>query len=221
MRILVISAHPDDEVLGPGGSILAHTRRGDDVTILLACCGPNLRYDHAGTEALMEVSRQVGRALGAREVVFGPLPDQGLDTLSLPAVARPIEEIVKRVQPHAVWTHSPADINRDHRILAEAVMVAGRPFAAPGLGAIHCFETPSSTEWGGPPAGLPPFVANRFVDIGAVLQAKLDAFDRYTSEVRDWPHPRSRQALEHRARYWGSLAGLEAAEAFSVVREIG
>jgi LmbE family N-acetylglucosaminyl deacetylase len=190
------------------------------VTIYLACCGTNLRYAQAETDALIDVSRRVGVLLGAREVVFGSLPDQGLDTLSLPDVARPLEEALRRFNPDAIWTHHPGDINRDHRILSEAVMVAARPFAAPGVRAIQCFETPSSTEWGGPVAGLPPFLPNRFIDITPVLERKLDACALYTSETRPWPHPRSRQALEHRARHWGSLVGVEAAEAFSVVREI-
>lgn len=221
MRILVISAHPDDEVLGPGGSILAHARRGDEVTILLACCGSNLRYEPSEAAALIDVSRAVGRQLGARDVIFGSLPDQGLDTLSLPEVARPIEEIVSRVAPQEIWTHFPGDINRDHRILAEAVGVAARPCAAAGLRRLQYFETPSSTEWGGPAAGLPPFAPNRFVDISGTLNEKIAAFALYRSELRPWPHPRSAEALDAHARYWGSQVGLTAAEPFCSVREIG
>ena len=97
-------------------------------------------------------------------------------------------------------------------------MTAARPYAAAGVRTIRCFETPSSTEWG-TAAGLAPFVPNLFVDVSETLAAKLDAFDAYVSEVRPWPHPRSRQALEARARTWGSVSGLPAAEAFEVARD--
>lgn len=219
MSILVISAHPDDEVLGPGGTILRHARQGDDVTILLACCGTNLRYDSAQAGALRATSEKVARLLGARQVLFGDLPDQGLDTLTLTDVVARLERTIADVRPSAIWTHYWGDINRDHRILSEAVMVAARPYAAPTVRSIQCFETPSSTEWG-PPAGLPPFHPQRFTDITATLEAKLEAFAQYASETRPWPHPRSREALEARARAWGSVVGVSAAEAFVVAREL-
>ena len=218
MRILVVSAHPDDEVLGPGGSILARAAAGDEVSILLGCCGTNLRYGREEADRLRATSERVAEMLGARRVLFGDLPDQGLDTMTLTEVARRIEQTIAGVDPEAIWTHWWGDINRDHRVLSEAVMVAARPYAAPGVRSICCFETPSSTEWG-PPAGLDPFHPQRFVDIADVLPRKLDAFAQYTSEVRPWPHPRSREALEARARHWGSVSGLRAAEVFAVVRE--
>ncbi|HZI93270.1 MAG TPA: PIG-L deacetylase family protein [Patescibacteria group bacterium] len=218
MKILVVSAHPDDEVLGPGGSILKRAASGDDVTILLACCGTNLRYGKDEADRLRATTGKVAGMLGAKKILYGELPDQGLDLMSLPEIARVIEQTIADVDPEMIWTHYWGDINRDHRALSEAVMVAARPYAAPGVKAIHCFETPSSTEWG-PPAGLQPFHPQRFVDISAVLDRKLDAFAQYTSEVRPWPHPRSREALEARARTWGSVSGVKAAEAFVVARE--
>lgn len=218
MKILVVSAHPDDEVLGPGGSILAHARAGDEVSILLACCGTNLRYGRDEADRLRATSEKVAALLGAREVIFGDLPDQGLDSIPLTDVARTIEQTIASVEPEMIYTHFWGDINRDHRILCEAVMVAARPYAAPGVTSIHCFETPSSTEWG-PPAGLAQFHPQRFKDVSQVLQAKLDAFSLYETEVRPFPHPRSREALEARARTWGSIVGVEAAEAFVVARE--
>jgi len=220
MRLLVVSAHPDDEVLGPGGSIIRHAARGDEVTILLACCGTNLRYDPQEAGRLRATSEKVAGMLGAREVLFGDLPDQGLDRMTLTEVAARIEDTIARVDPQMIYTHFWGDINRDHRILCEAVMVAARPYAAPGVRAIHCFETPSSTEWG-PPMGLPAFHPQRFLDIGDALARKLDAFELYSSEVRPYPHPRSREALEARARAWGSVVGMTAAEAFVVARETG
>lgn len=218
MNILVISAHPDDEVLGPGGTILKHASAGDEVSILLACCGTNLRYGREEADRLKATSEKVGELLGARRVLFGDLPDQGLDTLALTDVARRIEQTIAAVDPRTIYTHYWGDINRDHRVLCEAVAVAARPYAAPGVRSLACFETASSTEWGCP-AGLPSFHPQRFVDISAHLARKLDAFSLYTSEMRPWPHPRSREALEARARAWGSVIGVEAAEAFVISRE--
>ncbi|HET9480546.1 MAG TPA: PIG-L family deacetylase, partial [Candidatus Polarisedimenticolia bacterium] len=185
--------------------------------ILLACCGSNLRYGREEADRLRATSEEVADRLGARRVLLGDLPDQGLDTMPLIDVARTIEKTIEAVDPEMIYTHFWGDINRDHRILCEAVAVAARPYAAPGVRQLHCFETPSATEWGGP-AGLAPFQPQRFVDISAVLDRKLEAFALYTSEVRPSPHPRSREALESRARTWGSVVGVESAEAFMVAR---
>jgi N-acetylglucosamine malate deacetylase 1 len=218
MKVLVIAAHPDDEVLGPGGTILRHVAAGDEVAIHIACAGTNLRYDETQAAGLLETSRAVAACLGAT-ISFGDLPDQNLDTLTLPDVERGLGEVIARESPELLLLHHPSDLNRDHRILFEAAMVAARPYSAPGIRAIHCFETPSSTEWGGPPAALPAFAPNRFVDVSSTLADKLAAFALYRTEVRESPHPRDLGALEARARTWGAAVGLAAAEPFVVVRE--
>ncbi|HEY7130829.1 MAG TPA: PIG-L deacetylase family protein [Candidatus Limnocylindrales bacterium] len=217
MKVLVIAAHPDDEVLGPGGTILRHVAAGDEVAIHVAVAGSNLRYDDAASAELYATSRAVAERLGAT-LTLGTLPDQALDTLSLPEVERVLGEVIVREDPELLLLHHPGDLNRDHRILFEAAMVAARPYAAPGVRAIHCFETPSSTEWGAP-AALPAFAPNRFVDVTATLEAKIAAFALYESEVRDAPHPRALASLEARARAWGATVGLAAAEPFVVIRE--
>lgn len=217
MNVLVVAAHPDDEVLGPGGTVLRHAKAGDEVSVLVACTGTNLRYGSTEAAALLEVTREVGELLGAR-LTLGGLPDQGLDTLSLPDVVDVVAREIAASAAEVVYVHHWGDVNRDHRILNEATAVATRPYAAPGVRAVRCFETPSSTEWG-PPSGLPPFVPNLFVDVTDTLDAKIGAFARYRSEVRPGPHPRSLDALADRARYWGSVSGLAAAEPFAVVRD--
>jgi LmbE family N-acetylglucosaminyl deacetylase len=108
-------------------------------------------------------------------------------------------------------------LNRDHRILLEAVLVASRPYAAPSVREVYLFETLSSTEWGGAPS-LPTFLPQRFVDIGKTLDLKTRALECYSREVRTWPHPRSAPGVRVRAQYWGSQVGMEAAEPFQVVR---
>lgn len=213
----MVAAHPDDEVLGPGGTILRHVKAGDEVTALIACAGTHLGYDADQTAALHDAAREAAEVLSVR-LVLGRLPDQGLDTVSLPVIVEVVDREIKESQAEVVYTHHWGDINRDHRILNEATAVATRPYAAPGVRTIRCFETPSSTEWGSP-AGLAPFVPTLFVDVTDTLDAKIEAFSRYRSEVRPEPHPRALDALADRARYWGSVSGLAAAEPFVVMRD--
>ena len=217
MNVLVVAAHPDDEVLGPGGTILRHVAAGDDVTVLIACTGTNLRYGSGRTEDLLAAARSVAELLSVR-LVLGKLPDQELDTLPLPAVVDVVDREIRAAAAEVVYVHHWGDINRDHRILCEATAVATRPYAAPGVVTVRCFETPSSTEWGSP-AGLPAFAPQLFVDVRDTVEAKIAAVARYRSEVRAAPHPRSPEALADRARYWGSLCGLPAAEPFAVLRD--
>ena len=219
MKVLVVAAHPDDEVLGPGGTLRLHSMRGDQVTAFVACCGTNLRYGTEAERKLRDASSAVGAVIGFSEVRLGDLPDQGLDTLTLTRVIDPLERLLDEIRPDVLYTHFSGDINRDHRILFEALAVAARPYAAPFLRRFVSFETPSSTEWG-PSAGQPPFNPNFFVDISATLEEKIRAFSLYQSEVRPAPHPRSAESLRARAVTWGSVVGVAAAEAFCVVREM-
>jgi len=219
VRVLVVAAHPDDEVLGPGGTLRRHALRGDEVTAFVACCGTNLRYDTEAETKLRAASSAVGAALGFREVRLGDLPDQGLDTMTLTRVIDPLEKLLGEIRPEILYTHFAGDINRDHRALYEALAVAARPYSAPFLKRFISFETPSSTEWG-PSAGHPPFDPNFFVDVSRTLDDKVRAFGLYESEVRPAPHPRSPESLRARAAAWGSAVGCAAAEAFRIVREI-
>jgi LmbE family N-acetylglucosaminyl deacetylase len=217
MNVLVVAAHPDDEVLGEGGTLVRHARAGDVITILIACTGPNLRYGPEETDRLLDASRRVATCLGASGR-FGGLPDQHLDAVTLTDVIAVVDDVMADSSAELVYVHHPGDLNRDHRILNEAVAVAARPYGRHAVRTIRCFETPSSTEWSGP-AGLERFRPNLFVDISATLDEKIDVFAEYASEVRPSPHPRALDALIARARYWGSVAGFDAAEPFVVVRD--
>lgn len=219
MKVLVVAAHPDDELLGAGGTVARRADEGDEVILAVMCEGISARYAPERHTEVLAQSEQAAKILGAKAIVHRELPDQRLDTLPLMDVIREVESLVAEYRPEVVLTHSGGDVNRDHRILSEAVLVATRPYTAPFVREILQFETPSSTEWGSI-HNLPTFEPTVFVDVAATLDRKIEAFLCYTAEVRPYPHPRSPEALRLRAQHWGSLVNRTAAEAFVVVRSL-
>jgi LmbE family N-acetylglucosaminyl deacetylase len=212
--VLAIAAHPDDEVLGCGGVLALHARSGDPVTVIIACEGESLRYGAAGVGQDSHI-RRAAEKLGVRDVRHLRFPDQALDTLRLTELIAPLEAVVREVRPRVVYCQHGGDVNRDHRLLFQAALVATRPTEA-CIGAVYAFDTASSTEWAFPQT----FVPDTWVDISATLEAKLAAMACYESELRPYPHPRSLRALEHRARALGNQVCLDAAEVFMTVRRI-
>lgn len=220
MRILVIAAHADDEALGCGGTIARHAEAGDEVAVVFVADGVESR-PAAGSGDLdrrQQAAMAATRCLGVRDTRFHLLPDNQLDSVPLLRIARIVEDEIARHCPEVIYTHSAFDLNVDHRLLAEAVVVATRPAAGAGVRAVYGFEVLSSTEWAFSSAGT--FRPQRFVDISAQLDRKCEALACYADEMRDFPHPRSEKAVRALAAYRGATAGVEAAEAFVVYREI-
>ena len=212
--ILVIAAHPDDEVLGCGGTIALHTQAGDHVTVAIVCEGESLRYGTEGVGQRSHIQRSA-QMLGVEDIRLLGFPDQRLDIITLTDLITPLERIVREAHPQVVYGQYGGDVNRDHYLLFQALLVATRPTEG-YIEAVYAFDTASSTEWAYPRT----FVPDTWVDIASTLAVKLEAMACYTSEVRDYPHPRSLKALEHRARAWGTQNCLEAAEVFMTVRRI-
>lgn len=223
--ILVVAAHPDDEVLGCGGTIACLTREGHDVYVAILGEGITSRYDQRNqadkntVEALKTCSQQVADLLGAKKLFMFDLPDNRFDTVPLLDVIKIIEGLIEKVKPKTVYTHHGGDLNIDHSIIHRATLTATRPLSGSPVKKVYAYEVPSSTEWGFGQftAG---FQANVFVDISATLEKKIEAMEIYESEARRFPHPRSPEALRALANRWGAAAGLEAAEAFELIREI-
>ncbi len=213
-RVLVIAAHPDDEVLGCGGTVALHTRAGDQVTAVIVCEGESLRYGREGVGQRSHI-QCAAEKLGVEDVRQLEFPDQRLDTLTLTEIITPLEKIVREVRPKIIYCQYGGDINRDHYLLFQALLVATRP-TEEWIEAIYAFDTASSTEWAYPRT----FAPDTWVDISSTLDIKLEAMACYTSELRPYPHPRSLKALEHRARAWGNQNCLEAAEVFMTVRRV-
>ena len=223
--VLVIAAHPDDEVLGCGGTIARLARIGHDVHIAILGEGATSRHasrDQLATEAVRTLegqSKEVARFLGAKGIHTHDLPDNLFDTVPLLQIAKLIEGAIDLIKPEVVYTHHAGDLNVDHSLTHRATLIATRPMFDSPVKDLYAYEVPSSTDWVFSNVG-PAFRPNVFVDIADTLTQKVEAMQLYESEAREFPHPRSREALVANAQRWGSVAGVYAAEAFELVRSV-
>jgi LmbE family N-acetylglucosaminyl deacetylase len=224
--ILVVAAHPDDEVLGCGGTIARHADAGDTVQVLIVAEGATSRQEQRDRgEAAQELSslahaaQTAGAILGAAGVELLDLPDNRLDSLDRLDLIKQIEQRIARHQPQVVYVHHSGDVNIDHRRLHEAVVTACRPTPGQPVLRLLSYEVASSTEWQ-PPGSGPAFQPNWFVDITAQWDRKRQALEAYAAEMRPWPHARSVETLEHLARWRGAQVGVGAAEAFCLLRQL-
>lgn len=224
--VLVIAAHPDDEVLGCGGVISRHIDNGDLVKIAIFSMGLTSRYNDNDevepykTEKLHMVQciKEAHRRLG---VTTSPVmffhPDQQFDTTALLVFIREIEGLIVKLLPNIIYTHFMGDLNQDHRIISQATITACRPKPENSVDTLLFYEVPSSTEWTTPST----FNPNYFVDIsGQCFNNKIKALEAYDLEIRDFPHPRSSINVANLAAVRGSSVGFCYAEAFMVGRQL-
>jgi len=221
MKVLVIAAHPDDEILGCGGTLARHVMEGDEVNIVIVAEGATSRQDEGreNVTALRQAASDAAVALGAQPPVFLGLLDNRLDSVDLLDIVQAIEEQARSIQPEIIYTHHGSDLNLDHHVVNRAAITAFRPLPGHTIRAIYAYETLSSTEWGTGSTG-PAFRPQHFVDITETLDTKMKALDCYQMEMRAFPHPRSNEAVTSLAKLRGSHAGVLAAEAFEVILEI-
>jgi LmbE family N-acetylglucosaminyl deacetylase len=224
--VLVVAAHPDDEVLGCGGTIARHADAGDSVIVLIAAEGLTSRQKQrdrmliSDQLSLLQIAvQQSAEVLGATSVKCLSLPDNRLDSLDRLDLIKQIEEHIGFYQPQVVYVHHAGDVNVDHRRLHEAVVTACRPTPGHPVQRLFSYEVASSTEWQ-PPGSAPPFQPNWFVDITAQWERKQQALEIYSTEMRPSPHARSLEAVEHLARWRGAQVGVAAAEAFCLLRAL-
>ena len=200
MKVLVVAAHPDDEVLGCGGMIA----RQDNHTDLLILCRRNLAH----------IIPKVGVILGIKKINLGNFPDNRFDSVPLLDIIETIEQAIRRHNPDIIYTHSETDLNIDHVLTYKAVMTACRP-GLTSVREIYSFEVLSSTEW-----STEPFAPNVFVDISSTLSKKIEAMQLYSGELKQWPHSRSIEGIVTNAAYRGMMSGMKSAEAFKLVRRV-
>lgn len=216
-RILVVAAHPDDEVLGCGGLIARLVAAGAEASVLVLT---DVTTSRAGADSVAASVRgemaQAMKVLGVTRARRLPLPDNRLDTVPLLQIVQEVEQ-ERAFDPDLVVTHAPSDLNVDHRVAHQATVTAFRPDGSKAR-RLLAFEVPSSTEWQDPQVGW--FRPNCYVDIGDTLERKLEAMRCYASELREPPHPRSIEGIAARARLRGFETCLAAAEAFQVIRDV-
>lgn len=224
-KILVIAAHPDDEILGVGATIKKHTEDGDECYALILGEGVTSRYcnrDFYDKNKLTELKNSIYKSadiIGFKKVYTENLKDNRFDSYDLLDIIKIVENYIELIKPNIIYTHHYSDINIDHKITFEAVITSTRPIIKEKIvNEIYCFETVSSTEWNF--KKNENFRPNYFVDVSSTISYKLEAMKMYKDELRDYPHPRSLENLQYTARKWGSIVGFEYAEAFEIVRII-
>ena len=232
MNVLIIAAHPDDEVLGMGGTIAKHTSRHDNVTIIYMATGITARRESSEQEhtiknipkkiqedwqqeieKLRRDAKKSARLLKVKNIKFFDFPDNEMDGIHLLKVVKVIEKEIKSAKPDRIYTNHYGDLNVDHKVVYNATLAACRPVNFP-VKEILSFEVLSSTEWSYPYN----FNPNYFINIDKHLEKKISAMKLFVSEIRKFPHPRSSENIKHVARRWGSVSGFNAAEAFELIR---
>lgn len=220
MNILIVAAHPDDEILGVGGAVLKHKLNHDSVYALILGTGALSRDGQTTDDVkkLKETSQNAAKIIGFKDIFFVDFPDNSFDSISLLNIVKKIEDYFKQIKPDLVYTHFENDLNIDHHLTFQAVMTASRPCTDYYPKQIYSFETLSSTEWQN--KSSEQFRPNYYLDIKDVIDQKIEAMKEYKSEIRNYPHPRSEQGIRVLAQYRGMESGLEYAEAFYLVRKI-
>lgn len=215
-KVLFVGAHPDDETLGAGACIAKHIAENDEVKVLILGEGPTSRDGESASKiAASQLETALG-ILGVKDFEVLGLADQKFDTLPSLDVNKKVSEAIHRFGPDIVYTHHYSDLNKDHRITAEAVLVACRAKPGNTIDEVLFWETLSSTEW----SAEKNFKAHVYVGVSDQIELKVKAFGSYMSEKEGFPHPRSEEVIRAMASKRGSEVGLKAAEAFEVHRII-
>lgn len=218
-KILVIVAHPDDEILGVGGTILKHIKKGEEVSILILSDGEISKDGNVDVEKRESQAKKVTQCLGVKNIFTERLPDNQFDSISLLRITKEVEKVIKIVEPDTVYTHHVYDLNIDHRLTFQAVLTACRPQLNFCVKKILTFETLSSTEWQIKDQNN-MFCPTEHVNISDFIDRKIEILKIYKDELREYPHPRSVEGVRVLAQYRGMEVGLKYAEAFQTVRHL-
>ncbi len=222
-NVLVVAAHPDDEILGVGGTIRRLANEGKMVRAIIIAEGLTSRNtirQETDEKELLELQRDTKKAaqeIGYESIDFCMFPDNRLDTEALLDIIKFITKYIELYEPDTIFTHSQGDLNIDHRRTCEAVLTCCRPVGKYNVQRIYAFETPSSSEWNYDYST--PFHPNVYFDVSDTFDAKIRGMACYRTESMRYPHPRSPEALRALAQYRGSNVGFHLAEAFALLRE--
>lgn len=222
--VLIVAAHPDDEVLGCGGTIAKLSSSGSKINILFLSNGEDSRKTSKSEMKKKILKRKnaaklASKILGSNKPNFADLSDNQLDSYPLIKIIKIIEKNIKKYKPSIIYTHFKNDLNIDHQIANRAVTTACRPQKNSSVKSLFFFEVPSSTEWRIDTKNK-IFNPNWFEDITKTKNKKLLALKAYKSELRKWPHPRSLKGVSALFTWRGASVGVDAAEAFMLGRKI-
>ena len=219
MKILVVAPHPDDEVLGVGGTIARFAAEGAEVYVVIVTKGYPPLFEENSFKKVRQEALASHQMLGVKETFFLSLPAAELDTIPHRKVNSELVEVFKKVQPEILFIPFNGDLHLDHQIVFSSSLVAARPSSSYAPKTIYCYETLSETYWNAPYV-TPNFVPNSFVDISAYVETKIQAMKIFASQIKPFPHERSEESLRALATLRGSRVGFCAAEAFVILRQI-
>ena len=211
MNILVISAHPDDEVLGMGATIkkLSKTNK---ICLCVVSEGTSSQYsDKKMIKVRRDACKKSSKILGISDILFLDYPDMRLDTIPHLEINKELEKIIKKFKPRIVYSPPSHDLNKDHKKVFTSLLVVTRPFSS-SVKKLLCYEIPGPTRT--------PFHPNVYENVVRFFSYKINAFKMYKSEVRKFPHPRSIEAIENLAIQRGVESSLKRAEAFQLISSI-
>lgn len=223
MQVLAVVAHPDDEVLGVGATLARHADGGDDVHVCILSDGVTSRYEEMSETSRQEIRRRRERAeracgeLGTDSVSFHDFPDNQFDDVPLLDIVQAIEAEISEHEPGIIYTHHYGDLNIDHELTCRATVTAARPLADSTVTNVLAFETLSATEWSISEESN-AFQPTSFIDVSDHLDRKLEALSVYEDELRESPHPRTKDTIRKNAEVWGAKSGFDAAEPFVTLR---
>jgi LmbE family N-acetylglucosaminyl deacetylase len=220
-NILVVVAHSDDETIGMGGTIAKLASAGAKVSVMSLTDGVGARRfeDHQAQSNRAQNAERAATILNFSWVAQKLYPDNGLDSVPLLEIVQEIEDIKNELEPEIVFTHSPADLNVDHRRTFEAVLTAFRPEPGQSLRELRLFEIPSATDFSFP-GFTKEFSPRIYEGVQSFWEKKLLALSAYGSEIKDYPHSRSLEAISALAVVRGAQVGMFKAEAFDIVRSL-
>lgn len=219
MKVLVIAPHPDDEIIGVGGTISKRVQAGDDVYVCVATKGVEPLFKSELVEQSRRECRQADKKLGVKETIFLDFPAVMLETVPRYELNAKIAEVVERINPDEVYIPHRGDMQLDHQMVVDAAMVAVRPRGNNYPKRVYAYETLSETGWNIPNVNN-EFIPTVYEDITDTIDLKIEAMNIFESQLAPFPAARSIGAIEALAKFRGATVSLQSAEAFSLIREV-
>lgn len=219
MRILIIAPHPDDEIIGVGGTIAKRVKEGNEVYVCIVTKGKEPLFKEDFIEQGRRECRKADALLGVKQTIFLDFPAVMLETIPRYELNEKISEVVQNIKPDEIYIPHRGDMQLDHQIVVDATMVAVRPKYEHKIKRVYAYETLSETGWNIPNT-VNEFIPNVYEDISETLKEKLLAMNIFKSQLGTFPDARSIVAMEALARFRGATVGVNAAEAFTLIREI-